>query len=295
MDVLTGGLRVFHSFWSKPLLQKRFGVSIDKQIVSTILFTAIGVAFAKRMGVEIVLHTDGFGAKLFEGFPYDEVFLTLDGHDINRQFWASGKMAALAAEPLGSCHLDLDAWIKFPQCRDILLESGADIVVQSVEDSADVYGGIKDFVFGNIDDPGFIDLKASDNHMAYNCGLVKINSQRLKDLYLKSYWEITNQLNGKELPGIEDRYCIPDLISEQWLLYQLCKQNNYSVECLCDGWVDQRRAKSIGFTHLISEQKYHIDEQLENVLLELDGGLHRIAVERIKNQTDSLAENRKAT
>ena len=271
-------------------MHKRFDMQVDKQIASTILFTAIGVAFAKRIGIEIVLHTDKFGLRLFDGFPYDQVYLTLENHDMHRQFWASGKMLALAVEPLGSCHLDLDAWIKFPQCQDIVLRSCADLVVQSVEDSENVYAGIKDFVFDNIEYPDFIDLRISGNYRAYNCGLVKINSQDLKDLYLKSYWKITNQLDNNMPLGIEDKYCIPDLISEQWLLYQLCEQNNFSVECICDGWVDQERAKTIGFTHLISEQKYHIDEQLESILLELDDNLYGVASEKIKNWTELMKD-----
>ena len=83
--------------------------------------------------------------------------------------------------------------------------------------------------------------------------------------------------------GLEEKYCIPDLISEQWMLYQLCEQNNFSVEFVCDGWVDQTRAKLIGFTHLISEQKYYIDAQLEDMLSKLDGGIYGIALSKINN------------
>jgi len=281
-------MRVFHSFWSKPLLQKRFEMPIDKQIVSTLLFTTIGITFARKLGIEIVLHTDKLGAELLENLPYNHVYLTLEGHDINRQFWASGKMIALANEPLGSCHLDLDAWIKFSECRNVIFESKADLVVQSVEDSFSVYSGIKNFVFNNIDYPDFIDLNISNNYRAYNCGLVKINNPKLRDLYLQAYWKITKQLDEKKISGIEDKYCIPDLISEQWLLYQLCEQNNFSVECICDGWVDQERAKEIGFTHLISEHKYYIDDELKNILSELDVNLFKIVSVKLEKLTNIL-------
>ena len=267
-------------------MQKRFDLSVNKQIISTLLFTAIGTAFAKRLGAEIVLHTDNFGAKLFDCLPYSQVYLTLEGHDINRQFWASGKMLALAKEPSGSCHLDLDAWIKFSECRDILLNSNADLIIQSIEDSADVYSGIKDVVFNNIDNPDFIDLKKCCNFKAYNCGLVKINNPQLKELYLHAYWKITNQLNAKKFSEIEEKYCIPDLISEQWLLYQLCEQNNFSVEYICDGWADQARANKIGYTHLISEQKYYIDEELNDVLLQLDADL----LKKVTDKTEKITE-----
>ena len=262
-------------------MQGRFEQPVNKQLISTLLFTSIGVAAAKKLGIEIVLHTDEYGVRLFECIPYNNMYLTLEGHDINRQFWASGKMLALAKEPLGSCHLDLDAWIKFTICRDIILGSNADLIIQSLEESRDTYERIKEFVFTNINTPVFVDLKRANNFKAYNCGLVKINNQMLKNKWINAYWKIIEQLNSKKPPGLEDKYCVPDLVSEQWLVFQLCEQNNFKVELLCDGWYSQERAKKIGYTHLISEQKYNIDDELKRVLLKLDESLFHKVMKKI--------------
>ena len=272
--------RIYHSFWSKPLLQKRYAIDTKKQLVSTLLFTAIGVIAAKKLNIEIVLHTDDYGALLFDNFPYDNIYTTLSGHDINPQFWASGKMRALAVEPLGSCHLDLDAWIKYPKCRDIIHDSQADIVVQSLEDSRNTYNPIKDFVFNNVEKPDFINIERANNTKAYNCGLVRINNQQLKDKWLEAYWKITYQLNDKNPSGIDEKYCIPDLISEQWLLYQICEQQKFSVDTICNGW-GCPLPSIIGFTHLISEHKYNIDNQLKDILLNLNKELYNMVINKV--------------
>jgi len=264
--------RVYHSFWSKPLLQQRFGRPVDKQLESTLLFTTIGVIAAKRLGIEIVLHTDDYGAKLFEHVPYDEVYLTLNGHDIDAQFWASGKMIALQHEPLGSCHLDLDAWIKGAKCRDVVFGSTKDLIVQSAENAFDVYEPNKKFVFdhGHVNISGYIDMKQARKSVeAYNCGLVRINNPQLKDKYLQLYWKIIHELDRKQPPGLHEKYCIPDLVAEQWLLFQLCKQHGFHVECICDGFNQDAKARDIGYAHLISEQKYEVDNELRNILQRL--------------------------
>ena len=263
--------RIYHSFWSKPLLQNRYGKSVEKQIESTLLFTTIGVIAAKRLGIEIVLHTDDYGAKLFEHVPYDEVYLTLNLHNIDAQFWASGKMVALEQEPLGSCHLDLDAWIKGTKCRDIVFGSKKDIVLQSPERSFDVYDPHKKLVFEHVDISMFINIAHARHSVdAYNCGLVRINNQNLKDKWLEAYWKITKELDQKKPAGLHEMYCIPDLISEQWVVFQICKQYNFSVECICNDFNPDKRAREIGYTHLISQQKYEVDDTLREILRKLN-------------------------
>ena len=254
------------------MLQQRFGRPVKQQLESTLLFTHIGVIAAKRLGIEIVLHTDDYGAKLFAHIPYDEVYLTLNGHDIDAQFWASGKMVAFEHEPLGSCHLDLDAWVKGAMCRDIVFGGTKDLIVQSQEDASAVYEPNKRFVFdqAHVDISAFLDVRhARSSNEAYNCGLVRINNQQLKDIWLELYWKITHELNRKQTPGLHDKYRIPDLIAEQWALFHLCRQHGFSVECICDGFNHNQRARDIGYAHLISERKYEVDDELRDILRRL--------------------------
>ena len=281
--------RVYHSFWSKPLLEKRFDQTVIKQLESTLLFTAIGIAYAKKLGIEIVLHTDDYGADMFGFLPYDEVYKTLNGHDMHKALWASGKMIALEREPLGSCHLDMDAWIKKPEGRNFIFNSNSDLVTQNIEDSVGTYEGIKNVVLSHVDLSDHIDLDEANNHRAYNCGLIRINNQELKDKWLKAYWDITNTLNQKRPHNLSEKYCIPDLISEQWMLYQLCQQNRYSVDTICNGWDDKINPKFYGYTHLISEGKYKVDDKLKVILKKLDPELYEevndkiIKLKNIKN------------
>jgi len=273
--------RVFHSFWSNPLLGERFDQTIVKQLKSTLLFTAIGVIALKKLDIDVVLHTDDYGIKLFEILPYNEIYLTLRGHEVNKCFWASGKMIALEKEPLGACHLDLDAWIKQPECRDIIFNSKADIVIQSLEDNQETYQQVRDTVIKNIDVFDHIDMSIAKNFKAYNCGIIKINNQELKDMWLNGYWSIINQLSEKNIIESEDNFFIPDLIAEQWLLYQLCQQNNFCVETLCKGWGCSVPTE-IGYTHLIGESKYKMDVQLKGVLKKLDENIYFKTVSHIK-------------
>ena len=275
--------RVYHSFWSKPLLEKRFDRLVIEQLQSTLLFTAIGVAYAKKLDMEIVLHTDDYGADMFDFLPYDAVYTTLNSHDVHQVFWASGKMIALSHEPLGSCHLDLDAWIKKPEGRDFIFRSQKDLVMQNVEDSIGVYKKIKEIITSNVDLSKHINLLESENYRAYNCGLIRINNQSLKDRWLNAYWDITNGVNQKSPPNFTQKYFIPDLISEQWMLYQLCQQNGFSVDSLCDTPTDKVGPKKFGYTHLISEGKYKVDNRLRIILQKLDVNLHSQVDNKIRN------------
>jgi len=179
-------------------------------------------------------------------------------------------MVVWEKEPLGSCHLDLDAWVKGSKCRDIVFGSRKDIVIQSSEQSYCVYQPHKKLVFDNVDLSGYLNVaQAMHSVDAYNCGIVRINSQKLKDQWLETYWKITRELDRKQPAGLHDKYTIPDLISEQWVIFQLCRQNGYRVECICDGFYDDKKARDIGYTHLISEQKYEVDDELRKILRKL--------------------------
>lgn len=274
--------RVYHSFWSKPLLEKRFERTVIDQLESTLLFTAIGVAYAKKLNLQIVLHTDDFGVEIFGFLPYDKIYRTLNGHDIHRALWASGKMIALAHEPLGSCHLDMDAWIKKTAGRDFIFNNKKDLVTQNIEDSLATYEGIKKIILDNVDLTKHINLSMSENHRAYNCGLIRLNNQKLKDKWLKAYWDITDTLNRKQPHNLREKYCIPDLISEQWMLYQICQQNNFSVDTICNGWNDKLNPKKLGYTHLISEGKYKVDDRLKEILRNLDAELYTQVINKIR-------------
>lgn len=265
--------RFYHSFWSKPLLEERWGKAVKHQLQSTLLFTAIGIVYAKRLGVEIVLHTDDYGIDKFGFLPYDSVYLTLKGHDIHPTFWASGKMIALAKESLGSCHLDMDAWIKKSEGSDFIFDSEKDLVSQGLEDSVNIYEWQKDIILDCVDLSDYIDIdSAKKNCKAYNCGVTRLNNQVLKEKWIKAYWNVVNNL---DIDDFVRKNFTPDLIAEQWLLYQLCEQNNFSVDSICETPQDKLNPRELGYVHLITGSKYRLDSELRKILSKLDPDLYQ--------------------
>jgi hypothetical protein len=105
-------LRLCHSYWTAPSERQRWG--IENQIVSNVCLAAVSVAFAKKIGATIALHTDLNGKEFLGWLPYNELHLSLEQHNFHSAFWASGKILAQEREPLGSIHIDLDVFIKRP-------------------------------------------------------------------------------------------------------------------------------------------------------------------------------------
>ena len=261
--------RTFHSFWTYPLLHGNHPPDhIRKRLKSTLLFTGIGVVALKKLGVRIVLHADALGAEIFSCLPYDEIHTTLAGFDFSRTSWVSGKMLAFPHEPLGSCHLDLDVWLKSPVVRDIIFNSTADVVAQSPEGMPGEYDKLRYRMFDMVGDTSFIDMKKADNPRAYNCGVVRINRQAAKDAYLRMYWRLVEEVQKTNQRAFENNYHIPNLIGEQWLLYQMCNEHNFSVDTFCKG-IGCPIPGEIGYAHLLLGQKYEIDAKLTAILRNL--------------------------
>jgi hypothetical protein len=69
--------------------------------------------------------------------------------------------------------------------------------------------------------------------------------------------------------GIE-KASVPDLISEQQFLYDLCNNRHYKVKCLIDGNNPSKSANKIGYQHLIGEAKRKEYKQVLNMIHTLD-------------------------
>ena len=66
------------------------------------------------------------------------------------------------------------------------------------------------------------------------------------------------------------------------MLYQLCNQFGFTVDEICYGWSDKENTKKYGYTHLISEGKYQVDDRLRTILQKLDMSLYAQVDEKIK-------------
>lgn len=117
-------MRLCHSFSTRPLGVEAYNTAALRRLIGNVWYFALSVAYAKRSGAYIVLHTDSFGKAMLGHLPYDEIHLTLDDMpaDISPRFWAAGKIFAQEAEPIGSLHIDGDVFIKR---ADLLADTGA--------------------------------------------------------------------------------------------------------------------------------------------------------------------------
>lgn len=98
-------------------------------------YFSLSVAYLRRLGAGVTLHTDTLGKAVLGHLPYDSVRLTLDDWPdwIHPRFWAAGKFLSLAAENGPCVHIDGDVFIKRPELLRRIGDTLAsnDLIVQS--------------------------------------------------------------------------------------------------------------------------------------------------------------------
>lgn len=282
-------MRVTHSFWTKPALSKRW--NINEQFKLNIWIYALSFVYLQKIGVKKILHTDTFGKQLLDFLPYDEIHLTLDELNklnIHERIWAAGKIWAQEAEPLGSVHIDGDVLLKTIKLRDRIFNSKKDLLTQNLE-----YDYDSDY-FSNqysIDEIKRIipsisndEINVYGNKSAVNCGIVKFNNQELKDTYIKKYKEYLNMVQNNLTTNLSnDMNYSPDLIIEQWNLYNIIYSKNYTIDLLFPlNKTIQEDAKEIGYTHILGQSKYKRIEEIKKRLYEENIDIYNKVLEKLK-------------
>lgn len=251
--------RFVHSFWTKPS-------NDNEKLKKHMMYFATSLAWLKKNNFPIVLHTDSKGKELFKDFPYDEIYTTLDNipDDINPSFYAYGKFLAMQQEDLGSVHIDGDVFIKTKELGDKILNSESPCLVQHIESKESI-----DRFYRLWDYPESI-LEGLNTDSAYNCGVVKINDAKLKEEYYNKYLAMTQECNKLDFPH---SYQIPDLLCEQLLLRNLCKD---AETLLATGSLAE--AHQIGYLHIPGSMKFEEEFMvyLERMLKDLDLNLYNI-------------------
>lgn len=252
--------RFVHSFWTKPCEND------NEKLKKHVLYFATSLAWLKKNNFPIVLHTDSKGKEIFKDLPYDEIYTTLDNipEDINPKFYAYGKFLAMENEDLGSIHIDGDVFIKTKELGDKILNSESPCLVQHIEKQEAIRNNYrlwdypKDVLEGLITDS------------AYNCGVVKINDSELKKEYFSRYFEMCKKCNKIPFPH---SYQVPDLLCEQLLLRNVCKD---AETLLPNGTLAE--AHQIGYLHIPGSKKFLQDFMyyLERMLKDLDLNLYNI-------------------
>ena len=126
-------MRFVHSLWPSPSLNERWGFDAKTAIITNIWYYSLSVAYLKKLGQKIVLHTDNFGQECLNHIPYDEIYLTIENEvpkDICPIMWACSKFYALKNEPLESIHIDGDVFIKSQKCLDMINAGSFDLFCQ---------------------------------------------------------------------------------------------------------------------------------------------------------------------
>lgn len=237
-------MRVVHSFNSEYCSNNNFKMYM--------YYFALSCIYAKENGFEIALHCDKNTESILRNAPYDEIIIDIPHIDESlKQFYAAPKFIAMKDEPLTSIHIDGDVFLKSPELMDLMNFEGYDCITQCLEvpNGKWGYGWLTaQTMFDKCEYP----VWAQRNCKAmYNCGIVGISNQDLKDEYFKTYWQMLNRFKTN---GIKTIKGIPDLIAEQQFLKDLTSYNKNSVKTLLD--IDNLKlAKEIGYQHVVGENK----------------------------------------
>lgn len=264
-------MRFYHTFWTKPMS--------DDRIAATLVSFAASFAYAKRLGGEVVLHTDTAGAEILSAIPYDEVILDLDGiEDRITRYWAYGKLVATQNEPLESIHIDGDVFLTSQAIIPMLNET-PDLLIQSEEDASwrfDQSYQMSQIAVGQANLPDGLHIL---HPSAYNCGFVKFSNAILKEKYLNAYFSIVDSsLNDPQFvsrcesfAGNRKGTVIPDLIAEQQVLHELAQ--GYQVKVLLEPPIDPS-AERIGYIHLLGRAKIEHWEVVAEMLRDTNYALY---------------------
>ena len=288
-------IRFVHTYWSRPAQNARWDVDKQKQEVSNILIQTLSVAYLKRLGQKIVLHTDDHGKEMFKHLPYDEVFTTLNEipSDVPNFIWAYGKFFAMKNEPLGAIHIDGDVFIKKQECLDKITSGDYDILLQNIECEPDTRQGVRIYSWSwdRLKNIKFTDeFDWLHGYFGYNVGVIRIKNQELKDKYFNFYFNnvdyIKSQMNAIEQLNTDTMAC-PDVILEQQALYELINRDGYNVKLLLsntkDFSVTQLDARLMGFQHLIGKKKYSLVTRVKKVLSIIDPELYEKTMAHLSN------------
>lgn len=253
---------VVSTFYTKHLNNTRF-------FTQCICF-ALSCLYAKRSGFKIVLHTDSRGYEHLKMCPYDKIIVDLDDVDLPApRLYAAVKFKVMEKYPLGTIHIDGDVLLKRNSLMNEMELDGYDAIVQSIE-APPIYGWgwpVTASVWDNCEYPSWANRECK---IMYNCGVIGINNEELRREYYDTYWWMYEQYLEK---GI-DKPSVPDLISEQQFLYDLCLNKGYKVKCLIDGTKPSKSANEIGYQHIIGEAKQKEYSKILSIIKKLDNNVY---------------------
>ena len=298
-------MRFVHSYWTRPVLEKRWGYEPEELLRGDLLTFALSVGYIKSLGHEIVLYTDDYGKELLGYLPYDEIYTTLNDipEDVPSMMWAYGKFFAMQNEPLGSIHIDGDVFIKKQECIDKIQEGEYDVFCQNLGREPIREGKQIHFAAWKLLRQLNLDWGSynTSGYHQYNVGILRIMNQELKEKYFNFFFNMSNQVKNNNYASEaikQSAFCPISMISEQQILYEMIQQDGWTIKTLINrigdcGYIDLESENDynlIGYQHVLGAQKYHIFEDLKIQLLLLNPELyetimqHRIFKKDIKEK-----------
>ena len=257
-----GYMKFIHSFNTRPMAINCYDVGGLRRLLGNVWYFALSVAYIRRAGYPIVLHTDTLGAALLGHLPYDDVKLTLDEmpDDLHPRFWAAGKMWALEAEGTGAVHIDGDVFIKRRELADDMALSEWDFIAQHYESSE--WYEKENVLFDRA--PEICTAHGLDPHRngAYNTGVLGFRNEALLRDFIGGYKDLAiyfSRSHGAVLDS--DNFLTPDVILEQRRAYQVCVGRHSRVKLVLPGDANHgAQAVAAGYQHVVTSRKF---EQLD--------------------------------
>lgn len=257
-----GYMKFIHSFNTRPMAINCYDVSGLRRLLGNVWYFALSVAYIRRAGYPIVLHTDTLGAALLGHLPYDDVKLTLDDmpDDLHPRFWAAGKMWALEAEGTGAVHIDGDVFIKRRELADDMAHSGWDFIAQHYESSE--WYEKENVLFDRAPEACAAHGLYPHRNGAYNTGVLGFRDAALMRDFIGGYKDLAayfSRSHGTVLDS--DDFLTPDVILEQRRAYQLCAGHHSRVKLVLPGDANHgAQAVAAGYQHVVTSRKF---EQLD--------------------------------
>ena len=249
-------MQLIHSLWTFPLSYNRWNVK--KQYEKSLHLYKLSFLYAKKLGYEIVLHTDDVGYELLKSIDYNRIELSLNDLDKkNFNFWSLGKIKSLEIEGVNSIHIDGDVFLKSENIKNIFNENFS-VLTQMIEPE-------KLFNDNYLPQLNFInsisDLLKSDIRFSYNCGVLCFKDWELFETYKNYINDIIdfyhrntilerfykNSSNFYERMLITEQYSLPIVVRKMKKKAKFIINDHKNINAECEHY---------GFAHAFGRIKY---------------------------------------
>lgn len=247
--------RFVHSFSTRPLLIDCYGIDGLRRLLAQVWYFSLSVAYLRRLGASVTLHTDTLGKAVLGHLPYDSVRLTLDDWPdwIHPRFWAAGKFLSIAAENGPCVHIDGDVFIKRPELLRRIGDTLAsnDLIVQS-SDPACMYAREVPF-FETEKEFCIAHGIEADGRDSFNTGLLGFGSDRVRQELCGNYLDVVRYFSERYPAELDaDSLLTPDLLAEQKMTEGFTRIRGWKVERLLS---EAAEAARIGYQHVFTIDK----------------------------------------